>query len=423
MKVLVISHNPMNLEENNGRTIRNLFSDFEKGTVAQLFLHSGKIDAPFCENYYQITDFDVLNSIIKFRKPGKEVKASDTENEAPKENEIYGKYSHKTKYVRLVRDIAWGLGTWKTKEFKKWLLSFNPDVIFFYASDCVFSHSLVSWVRKFLDIPMVTYWVDDYYIKLKKSRNIADIINQKKYKRIVKKNFNNSLNVCITPAMAKAYAEIFGRKCFVLFNTTANKPFPDKQSCLPLVMSYLGNISIGRYNSIITIGKIISEKNLPIIFNVYSGEFREDILEKIRNGSGYVFHGKVNYEQVMDIMKDSDILVHVEGFEKENIEFCRYSLSTKIADSLMSNRCLLCYGPCEVASVDYLKSEECSLVATSEQELREALEKICEDYSELKLFAKKALRVAEQNHKISANNELIKKYLKTAIDSYKNNQE
>ena len=202
----------------------------------------------------------------------------------------------------------------------------------------------------------------------------------------------------------------------MLLNTTINKPYGDKEHGLPLVLSYLGNISIGRYNSIISIGKVINDNNLPIVFNVYSGEYRQRILKQIANKPGFNYYGKVDYDQVKTIMESSDLLLHVEDFQNKNIEFCRYSLSTKIADSLISNRCLLCYGPKEIACIEYLKEEDCALIATNLEELENALKSICNNPLEMNAIAQKAKSVAEKNHSVQANSELIKQYLSEAIN-------
>lgn len=415
MKVLIISHNPMNLSENNGRTLRNLFSGFNSGEVAQLFLHEGSADSPSCADYYSITDFDILQSLTRFKKPGKIITPEEINTNNKENKHLYGKYSRKTTYVRFLRDFAWGIGTWKTNKLKKWLNDFNPDVIFFYASDSVFSQKIAYWVKNYLDVPMLIYWVDDFYIKLKRSKNFFEWINQSRYKKIARENIMCSDNICITSSMAEAYKAIFKRPFEVLFNTSTNMPFPSKTSTLPIKLTYLGNISVGRYNSIIKIGEIIHKYGLPIRFDVYSGEFRKEILEKMNNQPGFRFMGEISYDQVKEVMAESDILLHVEDFHEENIDFCRYSLSTKIADSLMSNRCLLCYGPREVASIKYIMSQKCALVATDEIELVNTLEWICNNPNQLSEIASKALAIAENNHSLRNNNVAIKTFLKKAI--------
>lgn len=406
----------MNLEENNGRTIRNLFSGFKYGSVAQLFLHLGNVECPSCKDYYCVTDFDILNSIIALKKPGSIICNSNMVQYGEKENNVYGKYSHKTKYLRIVRDCAWGLGTWKTKGLKKWLKEFSPDVIFFYSSDSYFSQYIAKWIRNFLKIPMVIYCVDDYYLKLKNSSNIIENFNISRYKRITKYNLNNSHIICINKKMADAYEKSFNKQCDVIYTSTTICPFEKKKHSKPLVLSYCGNISIGRYKSLIEIGKIIQNKNLQIIFNVYSSEYRKDILDNIKNINSLNFCGSISYSEVLEVMKNSDILLHVEDFSEKSIDFTRLSFSTKIADCLSSNRCLLCYAPQDIAVSQYLNNEGCSLVANNRTELQRILDIVCDDPSILDNYATRGLRASEKNHNLHKNQVRLETIFNNAIN-------
>ena len=418
MRILVVSHTPLNYYENNGRTLNNLVNSFSEGQVSQLFFHEGNIESKKCKDYYCISDFDVINSIKYFSIAGNVVLKNDEAFSSPltaKKTEIYGAYSHKSSWIRLLRDLAWGVGTWKSRRLKQWLKEISPDVILFYASDAVFSQKIASWVQGYLKKPMIMYFVDDYYLKLKFSYNLIANFNIWRFKRICKHNILNSTCVCITPMMAEAYNKEFGKKFDVLYTSSFVKSYPLKKHQFPLIISYLGNISLGRYISIATIGKIIKENKLPFVLNVYSSERRENILCQIRDKPGVNFHGSIDYSEVQKVMSGSDILLHVEDFDQKNIDFCRYSLSTKIADSLCSNRCLLAFGPQEVASIDYLLKMNCSPVASSEEMLKEILKKIANDPAILDQYAYKAIEVAKINHSLENNNTKLNLLLHTII--------
>lgn len=418
LRILIISHNAMNLDENNGRTLRNLFCNMPCEKMAHLYFHTDKINAPFCDDFYRITDFDIKESILKFKRPGRVIKNLDDAVTSEKQNSTYGKYSRKSPLVRLVRDFIWGIGTWKTKTFKKWLREIAPNVVFFYGSDCVFSQRIARWIQKFLKIPMLIYWVDDFYLRSKRKAGLLSTINNYRYRNIAKKNIKSSLNVCITPMMASDYKKEFGIEFNVLFNSSCLEHFASLPLHKPLKMSYLGNISAGRYNSIIKIGQIIHDNALPIDFSVYSSEFREEFLSKIYGHDGFVFKGKIPYEEVIKAMRESDLLLHVEDFSKANIDICRYSLSTKIADCLASNRCLLCYGPDEVASMHYLKESGAALVANSEEELYSLLFEICKDTSIINRTSKKGLDLWEKNHNMAVNCTVLLGLLTKKVDEW-----
>ena len=57
----------------------------------------------------------------------------------------------------------------------------------------------------------------------------------------------------------------------------------------------------------------------------------------------------------------SNVLVHVEAFDKDSARSTRLSLSTKIPEYMMSNRCILAIGPATIASMQYLQKNEVAL--------------------------------------------------------------
>ena len=114
-------------------------------------------------------------------------------------------------------------------------------------------------------------------------------------------------------------------------------------------------------------------------------------------------------------MENSDVLVHIESMDSLNRDKVRYSVSTKIADTLSCGRCLLAYGPCDVASIEYLSDNDCACVVTKKEDLEEKLKRLIFDASTREKYAKKALSVAKKNHNIDENCEKFQKILKEAV--------
>ena len=66
--ILVISHNSFNDINNMGQTLSRLFKYYPKRNISQLYFHSDPCDKTICDNYFRITDKDLLNTIIKIKK-------------------------------------------------------------------------------------------------------------------------------------------------------------------------------------------------------------------------------------------------------------------------------------------------------------------------------------------------------------------
>ena len=58
------------------------------------------------------------------------------------------------------------------------------------------------------------------------------------------------------------------------------------------------------------------------------------------------------------------------------MELVRFSVSTKIAESLMYGPCLIAYGPEGIASIDYLKENNAAYVISRPEDLEKGLEEI-----------------------------------------------
>ena len=67
-RVLVISHNVFSPSTAMGRTLKEFFVGWDNQCIAQLYFHSEVPTDIVCENYFRITDVDVVKSIFS-RKP------------------------------------------------------------------------------------------------------------------------------------------------------------------------------------------------------------------------------------------------------------------------------------------------------------------------------------------------------------------
>ena len=98
-------------------------------------------------------------------------------------------------------------------------------------------------------------------------------------------------------------------------------------------------------------------------------EKNAELLERLAACPAIRMHGFVTGKAYQAAFDGADAFVHVEAFDEENRDRVRYSVSTKIIESLASGRPLLAYGPEDVASMAYLRRNDCAALASSMQEL------------------------------------------------------
>ena len=425
-KILIISHNPISKSDNMGKTIGNIFSIYSKEELCQLYFHDECPNFDICEQYFYINEVKILKSIFKKEVTGKVVQGEDcqeNEKSANKDSDkgkllnfVYQFGRKRNDFIFCARNLLWKLGKWFSKDLDYWLKKQNPSCIFLCAGDYYFLFDIASEISKRLQIPIFTYHVDDYYFfkKYKQKLGIDARIYRRKFREIFMKS---EMNFCISEMMRDTYEKCFNKKTELLMNTSEKiLPRTDFKNKKLIRMNYFGNIALNRWKNLSILSSVIVDLNKKydkkIVFNIYSEENNQQLLKDFLSNKDVNFKGKISAEEVRTKMIESDILVHVENFDKDCVEMVKYSVSTKISDMLASNRLLLAFGPAEVASISYLKNNNVGLVIDKEDydSIYAAVELIYNDIN-VDEFKKNALNLYYKNHKKLANKEILDKYL------------
>ena len=89
-----------------------------------------------------------------------------------------------------------------------------------------------------------------------------------------------------------------------------------------------------------------------------------------------------------------------EGFCKNDVDITRYSLSTKVADSLSSGAAVFAYGSCDCGAIEYAASVGCIVTCTEKTRLEESLKSLIFDPARQKDYYEKSIDVVERNHRL-----------------------
>ena len=427
MRVLLISHTALSRTNNMGKTLLSYLSDFKPGEVAQLYIHSEvPTDDTICTDYYRFTDIDAVKSILNPMHHGNIYEKDDIEKDRVIArtdegivNSAYVLGSKRKAWSMNAREIAWKLAHWKRKELKDWIGRFDPEVILFASGDYTFMYDIAYWIAEYYDKPLVTICVDDYYIHRRNSKSLFGRLHYTTFMKSVKKTIARSSCVfTLSDLMNDAYTKLFHKPCFTVHNSLPKivSPFNAEGKNI----SYIGNLGFGRVDQLVTIGKALHDlerKTEPTAVDVYTGSFNNEYLDKLRKAEGIRLHGRISADEVMNVMKASLATIHTESFDPENKELVRYSVSTKIAESLMYGPCLIAYGPEGIASIDYLKENKAAYVITRPEDLKSDLQEILTNAELREQIVKNARRLAAENHDEAVNPKKVREWLQQAIDS------
>ena len=417
MRVLVVSHNVFSVTESMGKTISGYFEGWNVDDLAQFYIHSEVPTSDICENYFRITDKEALKSIFT-RKGGRVFGKGDIDSGRATSRtddgltaQIYQFGRKRSPLIYLARNVVWRLSAWKSKKLLKWVDEFAPDAVFFASGDYSFMYRIALDIAKYRKIPLYVSCMDDYYLNNTNKDSMLGRMAHRLFMRQVKRTmeYAEALFV-ICDKMADDYSKLFSKPCHVL-HTPASFAAPLQEEKKARI-AYLGNLGLNRHKQLVQLGRAIKELDMePKFIDVYSAEPREEILRELTRENGIEFHGAVGADEVRRIIGESMAVIHTESFDEAMKERVRYSVSTKIADSLASGTCLIACGPEDVASVEYVKKNNAAFVITEKDDLKAEMKRFLEDEQLRQQIVENARRLAGANHGMTNSRMLIERVI------------
>ncbi len=424
-RTLIVSHTVAGGSTSLGKTLGTYFSCREQDALAQVYFHSEVPGTPLCSGWFRYTDPDALKSILQRRRRGTVFTAQDAEPERPDTADtgnlggVYNYGRKRSPLIFMARDGLWRLSGWKHSGMLEWARTFKPEVIFFASGDYAFPYRVVRYLAGQLQIPYVVCCFDDFYLFNKDRESLLGRLRQRRYMRTVRATMDGAARILtVNDAMAEAYGKLFGRKCGILYTAAETGTAPsgaEKQEGI----SFLGGLGLGRERQLTEIADALGEcagDGIPEAIDVWSGETDPGILGRLQANPRIRFHGSVPADEVAGIIRKSRAVIHTESFDPVIRERVRYSLSTKIPDSIASGTCLLAYGPREAASIDYLIRNDAAFTATSAEELRGTLRRMFTDRDEYARIAGNARALARKNHDPERIREIVRQALSDAAE-------
>lgn len=391
-RVLVLSHNAFSKTQNNGKTLESFFQDWDKNSLAQIYLQPEMPDFDFCSRYFRMTDYEVLNNVLFKGEVGHEVidNISDVNSEgnlSPFVHRLYtdrrrganrkglNKIIHNAFVARVpifvsMREIIWSKSNWKTNSLVEWIKEFSPEVLFFQGSSCVFGYEIAKWICDEFNIPLILELTDDYTNGIYKW-SILEKLNKNRYKRVFEKAVLDAYRVItISEYMSAEYKKRFGGEYIVLMNSVNRKITSDEPKGIRLL--YAGNVSIKRWQVLEKIGRAIDEINkqydLKCRLDIYTPTAMQDEIRiRLSSVDSINCKGSLTQDELAIEIQNSNILVHVEAFDKKMKIITRLSISTKIPEYMGSKRCIFAVGPSDVASIMYLRDNSYAKVVENDE--------------------------------------------------------
>lgn len=412
--VLIISHVPLSNVNNNGKTLVSIFKGISAENIYQIYLNSDIPDYDDNCHYLQINEKQIVQSVLQRKNlccqeisaNGKNISSASIKT---------GSFAMQAK--RLLREGIWKVALWKSK-LKEWLSDKKFDVVFFMAGDGLFAYDIYNFVIKNTNAKGCLFFTDDYIIG-KSSRSPFALIRRLLLKRKMKRTLQSVKNLyVISEEMKKAYSEIFGREGYVIRNFSVEKregtSADSNSNNEMLTMVYAGGLHYNRWKVLGDIARVLQKINgtcdVKCVLKVYSSQkISSEIIDYMVVDGASKFMGGVSAAEIAGVYANSDILLHVESFDKKAVASTKYSFSTKIPEYLSAEKCVLAVGPSEVASVQYLA--DCACVISDGEDLFAALSKLINDNDYRNKIKDKCRRHYEKDFSLDKQRECLQHIL------------
>lgn len=433
MKVLVISNNSFSKTQCNGKTLRSFFSKIGLDNIAQLYFGTNEVpDYETCNNYYRVTELQVLKSILNlsFTTANSHSSLMKTlSSGGNKDSKIFRLLKKYKGTLSVFREYLWSLNTWDSPTLKQWIESFHPDVIFTVLGDNIYVHKVAIKLSERYNIPLIAYFTDDYVIN-STATNLFERIHLRRLRRQYEKTMNAVTKVyTIGEQMQKDYSMLYNKEFGILGNcidfSTSEMNKPTKIDITkPIVISYIGGLHSNRWKSIAQLGEIIGDlerdSNYNIQIQVYTMDTLDPEINAAFQSANVKYCGSLNPEGVIEQMKQSHLLLHVESFDSRYRKYVKYSISTKISEYLQSMRMLIAFGPYEVASISVIRDNNLGCCLTDKDtpgEIKDKIRASIEQYNSYDF--QKQYEYVRRNYDKERISQMLKNDLSDAIIAHK----
>lgn len=420
MNILVFSEAAWDDKNSFGNTVSNIFCGnvWQKDHFINFYARMQIPDNNLNVVYYNVSAVDIIKGLKKGSIKGTEFSSTNMVDALKKigQSQIKEKahidklHQNKNEFIYWWHEAVWRTRLWLNKHFETFLKKNNPDILFAFATSPYILWPLIKYLKKHTKCKVVLLVADDVY----GSYDRCTIYRRNYLKRELKKCICAADKLYgISDDMSKLYQQRFGKTVETLYKGCDLSTAPKAYINNPLRFIYAGNLLWGRADTLSQIADSLDKLNQDgqkAVLEIYTSATVTDELRKKldKNTSSHIM-GSRSYKEIKQIMHDADIVLHIESFDKDNIETVRYSFSTKIIDCLQSGNQVLGIGPKGIASIEYLKKVDGAIVVDDQKDIYDAIQQIVLHSDQLNENRKLTREYANKYHEINAVQQSIRK--------------
>lgn len=306
--------------------------------------------------------------------------------------------------------------------FQDWIQGVNPQVIYSPLAS-VRIMGVACTLSEMAQVRIVPHFMDDWPATLYRSSAFAPVLRARLAAALQRVLKRSSIGLTIGDAMAREYTRRFGLAFEPFMNCVEEQRLatcsPQSTPRRAVEFVYTGGLHLKRWQSLREIGAaLLRLRGRGVVgeLRIYTGSDEAKCYGRaLTLEPAMRVAGSLPADQVAEVQRSADCLVHVESFNQRHRRFTRYSISTKIPEYLGSGRPLLAYGPGEVASLQYIQESGAGVVVGEHDtaQLSAALEKLIRGADLRLALGRAGHRVACQRHRSLDQRERLRVLLAT----------
>lgn len=399
----MISRAPWDDRNSIGNTFSNWFTDWSDTEFFGVYSRASSPDNKVCHQFYTVPPLALLKNMFRPSKTGWSIDTKSENSTVEAGNEqtlIQNAQQGKKEWMYLVTDIAYSTGVWKTSAYKRFIAEANPDIVFSFAEADAFIYENFCYLKQHTHAKIVTFIADDTYGSYLENKTIRNRLQARRFHKMMQMS---DLVYGASEMMCQAYQREFGRTVIPLYKG-CSLGLVKKLNNNPLRIVYAGNLLWGRSDILGALAEaleMVNKDGVKVCLEVYTGSFVTPEIGSILNrGESSRIMGRRSYEEIVQIMHDADIVLHVESFDPKTVKIVRYSFSTKIIDCMQSGTAMMVIGPAGIASVEYPRQIPGVIVVDRIEDIQHYLNDIVANPSVLIDNAGSIHSFAQKNHSI-----------------------
>ncbi len=288
---------------------------------------------------------------------------------------------------------------------------FKPDVLYTHLGDIPMA-TLCTKLTEYFSLPLIVHIMDDYPSTLYRKGLFAGMVRSTMHRQLRHIFDRAAMRLCICQAMCDEYSARYKQK-FIPYHNAVDlsvwgkdvlKDNGDKKS---FKLAYSGRIGVSCLTSIQEVCKVVEGWNnsrvsitFDILVNDINQTFETAPFLRGLHPNVHVIEAPKSAEKIASLLKSADILLLPVDFDRDSIEYIRLSMPTKVPAYMATGIPVMVYGPSDVASVKYAKTQGWGYVIEerSSDALTESITRLCLDKELRTRLSERSRNLAALNH-------------------------